>query len=377
MSQNITSPEDQSATFIELFFDLVFVFSVTQIVYLFHDGVTWPVVGQSILVFWLVWWAWTQFTWALNAADTTHPFVEFGTLLATGLAFMMAVTLPEAFAGRALWFAVPYVLVRIVGLWLYVRVASGNEQLHRRMVQFGVLSVGGMAAVLLGAWLGGSGQAAVWGLVVVLDVVAAVMSAQGDEHSAWGIHPEHFSERHGLFIIIALGETLIVAAGGMSGAEWTLDLVVVGLLSVVLSCALWWSYFVRAKPVLDHAFEHHTRKSELARDAFTLLHFPMMCGVIGYAVAVEEAVLHPEHALPLAGRWALALGIGLFLGGMAAAIWRASGRALMVRIGVTLAAGAAIVLLPGSRAYVSFSIAALAVVVVVVIEQGQRQLDLT
>src|SRR5687768_14561646 len=105
-AQTIVSPEDQKVTFVELFFDLVFVFSVTQVVGLLHDGLSWIVVGQAVLVFWLVWWAWTQFTWALNAADTTHPTVELGTLVATAVAFFMAVAVPEAFHDRALWFAV-------------------------------------------------------------------------------------------------------------------------------------------------------------------------------------------------------------------------------------------------------------------------------
>ena len=93
----ITSPEDQSATFVELFFDLVFVFAVTQIVGLLHDGLNWVSVGQAVLVFWLVWWAWTQFTWTLDAADTTHPWIELGTLAAVAAAFFMAVALPDAF----------------------------------------------------------------------------------------------------------------------------------------------------------------------------------------------------------------------------------------------------------------------------------------
>src|SRR5688500_8944320 len=118
-SKSIVSPEDQKVTFVELFFDLVFVFSVTQVVGLLHDGLSWIAVGQAILVFWLVWWAWTQFTWALNAADTTHHLVALATLAATAVAFFMAVVVPDAFQARALWFAIPYVLVRVIGLALY------------------------------------------------------------------------------------------------------------------------------------------------------------------------------------------------------------------------------------------------------------------
>ena len=93
----IVSPVGQSATFVELFFDLVFVFGVTQLVGLMHHDLSWAGAGKTILVFWMVWWAWTQFTWALNAADTTHPLVELATLVATAIAFFMAVSIPSVF----------------------------------------------------------------------------------------------------------------------------------------------------------------------------------------------------------------------------------------------------------------------------------------
>ena len=129
-AQNLTSPEDQTVTFVELFFDLVFVFSVTQVVGLLHDGLNWLVVGQAILVFWLVWWAWTQFTWTLNAADTTHTWVQIGTLAATSVAFFMAVALPQAFGDRALWFALTYILVRVIGLSLQYYLGSESSALR-------------------------------------------------------------------------------------------------------------------------------------------------------------------------------------------------------------------------------------------------------
>ena len=103
--QPFVTLEEQSVAFVELFFDLVFVFSVTQIVGILHHGFTRESVGQSTLIFWLVWWAWTQFTWALNAADTTHPWIKLATLAATAVAFFMAIAVPEAFGVRGLWFA--------------------------------------------------------------------------------------------------------------------------------------------------------------------------------------------------------------------------------------------------------------------------------
>ena len=156
--QSIASPKDQGATFIELFFDLIFVFSVTQIVGLLHGEFSWISVGQAVLVFWLVWWAWTQFTWALNAADTTYPWVEFGTLIATAVAFFMAIALPEAFHNHALWFAIAYVLVRGIGLILYIWVSWEDKSQRVAVIIFTLISLGGLASVLIGGYMGGTAQ---------------------------------------------------------------------------------------------------------------------------------------------------------------------------------------------------------------------------
>jgi len=365
---SIVSPANQSATFIELFFDLIFVFSITQVVGLLHHGLTWLVVVQAILIFWLVWWAWTQFTWALNAADTTHPWVELGTLLATAVAFFMAVTLPEAFRGHGLWFALPYVLVRAIGLILYIWVAWTDPTQRLAVRRFGLVSLGGLAAVLLGGFFGGAIQFALWTLVIVLDILAAIWGAQAD---GWNLHPEHFSERHGLFVIIALGETLIIAASGATGATWSNELISVAILAVAITCGLWWSYFTRAKPQLDHAMESNTGAAQamLARDVFSLLHFPMLCGVIAYAVAIEEVIAHPVEPLHLATRVIFVLGLAFFLGSMSLAIWRATQRVLLARLGILVIVVALILGLPEVTPTLTMTITLAGIVIIAVVEQ--------
>lgn len=366
--QNIVSPEDQNVTFVELFFDLVFVFAVTQVVGLLHHGLTWLGVGQAILVFWLVWWAWTQFTWALNAADTTHTLVELGTLLATATAFFMAVALPEAFHSRALWFAGPYVLVRLIGLALYIWVAAANPSQRAAVQTFAVVSSGGLVAVLIGGLIGGTTLYWLWGLTILLDVIAANVGGQAE---GWSLHPEHFGERHGLFVIIALGESLIVAASGVTEAEWNGPLLAVGVLAVALTCGLWWSYFPRAKPKLDQALaaSRGAVQSMMARDVFSLIHFPMLCGVVAYAVAIEEAVAHPGEPLPLTGRLALATGLVLFVGGMGVARWRARQGLPWPRLMVVGLMAVAIVGVGGLAAPLSLALAVVGVVVIAVWEQ--------
>ena len=371
-SQKIVSPDNQSATFVELFFDLVFVFSVTQIVGLFHHGIHWGVVAQAVLVFWLVWWAWTQFTWALNAADTTHSWVQLGTLLATGVAFFMAVAVPDAFHGEAWWFAVPYVLLRVIGLSLYSWVAWADPS-HRAAVKtFTAVSTTGLAAVLVGGHIGGAGQYWAWGFAIVLDVVAAGI---GGRLGGWNLHPEHFGERHGLIVIIALGETLIVAAAGLTGEPWSPPLVAVAFLAVTTSCAAWWSYFSRAHPSLERALVTvpEAGQAALARDTFSLIHFPMLCGIIAYAVAIEEAVARPGDPLSFAGRGALAVGILLFVGGVAVAVWRATAHVLRARVAICVAAGAAIAALGRVPAWGSLLIAFVAVSWIAVSEQRKEK----
>ena len=374
-ARSIASPENQSATFIELFFDLVFVFSVTQVVSLLHGGLTLEAVGQAVLVFWMVWWAWTQFTWSLNAADTTHPWVEIGTLAGTAVAFFMAVALPDAFRGQALVFAVPYVLVRVIGLVLYIWVASENPALRAAVRNFALLSIGGLVMALIGAAVGGSLQYVLWGIAILLDIIAAMIGGQSED---WNLHPEHFSERHGLFVIIALGETLIVAAAGLTGAAWTGDLIAVAVLAVAVTCGLWWSYFARAKPIMDHAMEvlHGSAQSMLARDAYSLMHFPMLCGIIAYAVAIEEMVAHPAEPLHLDGQLALAAGVLLFVGGLALALWRGTQRLFLPRILLTLLTVIAVVAVSGVAPALSLGIVLVGLVIMALIEQRSQSMIL-
>ncbi len=366
--QNISSPEDQSVTFVELFFDLVFVFSATQVVGLLHDGLSGLVIGQAVLVFWLVWWAWTQFTWALNAANTDNAFIESGTLLATAVAFFMAVSLPGAFGGLAVWFALTYVIVRSIGLIMYYWVTSQDPQQRSAVRVFFITSTAGLLAVLIGSLLGGTWQYLLWGLAIILDVVAAQISGRVE---GWRVHPEHFAERHGLFVIIALGETLIVAAGQFTGEAWTGPIVTVAVLAVALTCGLWWTYFPRAKPVLEEALcsSDDLQRTQIARDSYSLIHFLMVLGIIAYAFVVEEGVAHPNEALPLEGRIALAAGLLLFVGGMAAAIWRATRQVLIIRLLVTLTAGTLIIFIPGLPVASSLTVAVLAILIIIVVEQ--------
>jgi len=365
------SPHDQRVTWVELFFDLVFVFCVTQVVTLLHGHIDAKSAASALLVFWLVWWAWTQFTWALNAANTDHPRVQLTTLLATAVAYFLAVGIPRAIGDGALWFAISYVVLRIAGLLVYYWVAW-SDPLQRRAVRvFGLFSVGGLAAVLAGGLIGGSAQYVCWGAAIALDLVAAGV---GGQLEGWNLHPDHFVERHGLIVIIALGETLIVAASGLVAAPPTPRSVATGALAVAVTCGLWWSYFRHARPAFEHEFavRDGNARSRLARDVFSVMHFPMLCGVIAMAAATEAALADPGRPLATDLRIALGGGALLFVGGTAAAVWRATGRVLLWRAVLSVAAAVAVIAV-GTIPAVAMAILLTTVVVFAAIEHRQAQ----
>jgi len=322
---------DQPVSFAELFFDLVFVFSITQVVHLLHDSFDWTHVGRAILVFWLVWWAWTQFTWALNAADTTHHRIQFSILLATALAFFMAVSVPQAFGNYAFLFALTYVIVRSIGLLIYLWVSWPDSEMRSAVRTFAVISIAGLVAAVAGGVVGGEAQYWLWGLTIVLDVLAATIGA-GSE--GWNLHPRHFAERHGLFVIIALGETLIVAAAAAAEEVWETNLLLVSAVAVGITSVLWWLYFFRIKDQLEHALAHVKGgiQSAMGRDVFSLLHFPMICGLIIYAYAIEEAMLQPSGPMAVQGRLALAAGTLLYSFSIVLCYWRATRKIMWWRI---------------------------------------------
>jgi low temperature requirement protein LtrA len=329
--REVTAPPDQGATFVELFFDLVFVYAITQLTASLRIDLTPRGMLETIVVFWLVWWAWTQFTWALNLADTEEPHVRLATLLATAVAFFMAQAVPDAFADGGPWFAVPYVAVRLTGLAVYAWVAQGDVEQRASVRGFWLVSLTGMAAVIAGSFAGATLRTALWAVAVALDFVAATQAGRG----TWRIAPRHFAERHALFVIVGLGESLIAAGIGTSDAPRTAELVAAAALAVLATCALWWSYFGWAKETAEEAFASTPvgERARIARDAYSFRHFPIVGGIIGFAVAVEEAVAHPGEPLSMPMAISLAAGVVLFLVGTAMVLSYTSRIQPWVRVG--------------------------------------------
>jgi low temperature requirement protein LtrA len=330
--RGVRTTRPQGVAFVELFFDLVFVFAVTQLTIETAHHMSAEGVLRSMLVGWLIWWAWTQFTWTLNPADTTHDTVRVITLAATAAAFIMAASVPRAFGDEALWFALPYVVVRLLGLGLQVLVELERDGTdHGAVYSWAGASLVGLTLVLVGAFAEPGLRSVIWLGAIGTDFAAATIAGR---RATWDLVPAHVTERHGLFVIIALGESLIVAGSAVAGAELTSDLVVSVGAAIVVACLLWWTYFGWLKDALEHRFaaSDPAHRGQLARDAFSFAHFPLIAGIVGYAVAVEETVVHPADPMSDPVLVALGAGVALFVASSALSLWRLGGPILLVRL---------------------------------------------
>jgi low temperature requirement protein LtrA len=331
---SIRASDAQAVTFVELFFDLVFVFAVTQLTVLIAHDLTPDGILRSILLGWLIWWAWTQFTWTLNPADTTHTIVRVITLAATAVALVMAASVQRAFGEDALWFAVPYVVVRLLGLGLQVMVELQRVGVsHSGVVRWAGLSLVGLVLVLAGAVAEPSLRPWFWLLAILADLVAAAIAGR---NTIWDLDPGHLSERHGLFVIIAIGESLIIAGTAVANDERSFALASAAAAAILVAALLWWTYFGWLKDALEHAYAAAPpeRNGPLARDAFSLAHFPLIGGIVGFAVALEEIGLHPDEPAPAAVLASLGIGVALFVASSALALRICGGLLLLPRLAI-------------------------------------------
>jgi low temperature requirement protein LtrA len=236
-------------------------------------------------------------------------------------------------------------VVRILGLSLQVLVEMERTKDPRAagIWRWAGVSAIGLALVLVGALADPSIRPLIWVLAILTDLLAT----QAASGRTWDIHVGHMAERHALFVIIAIGESLIVAGTAVAAHERTLALVADSALALLIACLLWWTYFGWFKEGLEEQLVGTAPRDigVRVRDAYSLGHFPMLFGIIGFAVGIEEIVAHPGDPLHSEVLIALGTGVALFVGFSAVVYWRISGTILVGRIVALLvmAAGLALV----------------------------------
>lgn len=369
IDRDVKGGRGRSASTLELFFDLVYVFAIAQVVGLLHGGEGLADLARGALLIWLLWWTWSLYTWTTNWCGTDGTRTRLFLLATMGVTLLMSLTISTAFDEGSQWFGVTYFVVRLMGLALYWFSSGDYPEQRAAFLTFGPVTLVASALVLAGGFLDTPWLTVVWLLAAAVDLGAAASAGQ----ATWAIDAPHFAERNGLFIIVALGETIVGVGLTATGVERDAIHIAAIAIAFVIACGLWWAYFHRAAVVMEHAMSAGTGQvpGRIARDAYTLLHYPLVVGIIFYAVAAEEIVAHPDEPLETFGRLALSLGVSLALLAIAGAVARVTGRIPTVRIGtaiVIMAIGA----VAGSWTAVVFA-AAIAVVVAASLTWTQLQ----
>lgn len=342
--------EDFTADPVELFFDLAFVIAFSQLVGVLVHEPTWAGFGKVALLFGLLWLPWQELTWAANAVSGNGRGVRAVFLVATAVSVPMAASTSSALDGGGLTFALCLVGIMALGFLTQTMSSERGSGFRQAVVRWIVPNVVAMVVLVAGAFADGDARIAIWASASMIVLGAMVAAAEGD----WVIRAGHFAERHSLIYIIALGE-VIVAIGlpvvaALEAEEGLPGRTIAALAaSGAFAALLWWGYFDRVGPALEHRAEAvpDRERGRFARDVYTWCHAPVIIGVILSAAALEEVTLHPSDPLPASFRVMLFGGLGLTIAGVSAAIWRAFGVLPRERL-ACCAALAPVVLLAGS-----------------------------
>jgi low temperature requirement protein LtrA len=320
--------EEARVTPIELFLDLVFVFAITQVTALMADDLTATGVVRGLLVLALVWWCWVGYAWLGNVVRADEGVGRVAMFGAMAAVFVLALSVPEAFddldggLSGPVVVAFAYLAVRILHLaifWLAAR-ADGDTGLRAQLLRFTPSVLGSTALLLVASQLEGTAQTWTWVAVVVVDYVGTILGGA----SGWRLNSAaHFAERHGLIVIIALGESIIAIGVGVAQLPISMPIVVASVLGLTLSACLWWAYFDVVSLIAERALRRleGEARARLARDAYSYLHLPLIAGIVLLALGLKEVEgqvggegghsLTDELALlPLA---AMYVGVALFL----------------------------------------------------------------
>jgi len=342
------SGERYGASFLELFFDLVFVFAITQVSHLLLDHLTWTGLGQSMIALLVVWWAWNGTTWLTNSLDVEAVPVKLLMLALMLAGLLMAVAIPEAFGDLGLLFVGSYVAIQMgrTAFLTFVGSKRGSADRSRdsRILIWFCFSAPFWIA---GALVEGEARAALWLLALGLDYVAPltlyrVPGLAKVAPEAWTLGTSHFAERFGLFVIIALGESIILAGATAADLELDWPMLMSLVIAFIGTAALWWLYFSTIAARVERSLAESEDPVLLARDAFTYGHVLIIAGIILVAVGDELVIAHPTEALATAELLTVVAGPVFYLAAQIALRWRMTGglsRRRPVAIAVCAAVG--------------------------------------
>jgi len=368
---------------LELFFDLVFVFALTQVTAYMADELNWQGILRGALVIMLLWWAWTGYAWLANVASAEEPPIKLSILAGMSAMFVLALCIPEAFddapggLNGPVVLALCYLLFRFMHFVMFMIVARDDPGLRSQLLRFAPSVLVGSAVLLVASQYDGWAQTALWMLALVADYVGTALGC----FSGWRLPaPRHFSERHGLILIVALGESIVAIGVGVAKEPISWVIILASLLGLVLASAMWWAYFDVSALLGEHALasEPPETRVRLARNAYSFGHMPLAVGVVLVALGLKEVLLYVSDSshheltepLPSVALAALIGGVVVYLLGHVVFKWLTVHSVSAVRLAAAGVLLLAIPVIAGRPALLQLGVVALIVVCAVLIESA-------
>jgi low temperature requirement protein LtrA len=302
---------EQRVTPLELFFDLVFVFGFTQVTTVLSDNPTWSGLGHGLLILCAFWWAWASFAWLTNTIDPNQGAVWGTMLVAMAAMFIAALAVPEAFGRHGVVLGVAFLIVNVMFLTLYVLAARDDAALLAAILRIAPMGLSGAALILAAGFVHGSLRPVLWLAALAVGLFGPLFTGV----SGWRVQPAHFIERHGLIVIIAIGESLIAIGLGARSAGLGTGVIVAAVLGLVVVTSFWLAYFDFFPARAEHLLADRTgvERTALARDVYTYLHLPMVAGIVLFAFAMKTTLAHVGHELATIPALGLCIGSALYL----------------------------------------------------------------
>jgi low temperature requirement protein LtrA len=302
---------EQRVTPLELFFDLVFVFAITQVTGFLAVNSTWLGLLRGLMLLAALWWAWAAYAWLTNTLNPEEGAVRLAVFGSIGSMLVVSLAVPKAFGVDGVTFGVAYFIVRALHLVLYAIAGRGDRELLRAVLRIAPTAVLAPVLIIGAGFLDGAAQMAVWGAALAVDYLAVLIGHM----RGWRVSPAHFVERHGLIVIIALGESIVAIGVGAAGQVLDAGEILAALLGVTVAAALWWSYFDWVIYVAQArlAEASGTVRAGLARDLFSYLHLPMVAGIVLFALGMKTTLADVRSPLPTIPAIGLFGGLALYM----------------------------------------------------------------
>jgi low temperature requirement protein LtrA len=258
----------------------------------------------------MLWWAWTGYAWLTSVVDPEEGAVRLVIFGAMAALLLVSLCVPEAFGSLALPFALIYGVVRAAQIALFMLASPDDDGLRHSVLGLAVSSLIAVSLLALASLFDGLAQGALWALALFLDMAGPYFfGADG-----WKLVPGHFAERHGLIVIIALGESIVALGVGAGGLELDAGLITAALLGIAIASAMWWAYFDFVALIAERRLRTAppSEQVRIARDSFTYLHLPMVAGIVVFALGVKKTLAHVDHELDTVPAVALCCGAALY-----------------------------------------------------------------